>query len=94
MNEPTHFVNKISSCINLIFPSDVNITSNWGTGKTIHEKCHQTGTLTFNVPLPLPYLEKSGVINMQILRIFKKLFQCLVGRKHLRTKIQMKRLGY
>ena len=32
----------------------------------------------------------SGIINMQMLRIFKKLFQCLIGTKHLRIKIHMK----
>ena len=28
INQPTHFVNKTSSCINLIFSSDLNITKN------------------------------------------------------------------
>ena len=40
MNEPTHFVNKISSCIDLIFSSDLNITRNCGIEETIHQKCH------------------------------------------------------
>ena len=38
INKPTHFVNKTSSCIDLIFSSDLNITSNCGIEKTIHEK--------------------------------------------------------
>ena len=45
-------------CIDLIFSSDLNITSNYGIEKTIHEKCHHGiiyGTLNFNVPLPPPY---------------------------------------
>ena len=57
INEPTYFVNKTSSCIDLIFSSDLNITRNCGIEKTIHEKCHRNiiyGTLNFNVPLPLP----------------------------------------
>ena len=58
INEPTHFVNKISSCIDLIISSDLNITRNCGIENTIHEKCHHDiiyGTLNFNVTLPPPY---------------------------------------
>ena len=58
INEPTHFVNKASSCIDLIFSSDFNITRNYGIEKKIHKKCHHEiiyGTLNFNVPLPPPY---------------------------------------
>ena len=36
----------------------MNITRNCGIEKTIHEKCHHDiihSTLSFNVPLPLPY---------------------------------------
>ena len=58
INELTHFVNKTSSCINLIFSSDLNITSDCGIEKTIHEKNHHDtiyGTLNFNVALLPPY---------------------------------------
>ena len=58
INEPTHFVNKTSSCIDLIFPADLNITGNCGIEKTIHEKCHHNiiyRTLSFSVPLPPLY---------------------------------------
>ena len=51
INEQTHFVNKTSSCIDLIFSSDLNITRNCGIEKTIHEKCRHDiiyGTLNFN----------------------------------------------
>ena len=56
INEPTHFINKTPSCIDLIFSSDLNITRNCGIEKTIHEKCHHDiiyGTLNFNVPFLL-----------------------------------------
>ena len=58
MNEPTHFDNKTSSCIDLTFSSDLNITRNCGIEKKSHEKCHCDiiyVTLDFNVPLPPPY---------------------------------------
>ena len=93
INEPTHFVNKTSSCIDLVFSSDLNITRNFGIEKTIHEKCcHDIiyGTLNSMYPFLLLITEKSGIINMQILRIFEKLFQSMTGIKHLRMKIQMK----
>ena len=62
INEPTHFVNKTSSCSDSIFSSDVNITSNYGIEKTIHEKCHHHiiyGTLNFNVALPPHYYREN-----------------------------------
>ena len=37
INEPTHFVNKTFSCIDLSFSSDLNITRNCGIEKTILE---------------------------------------------------------
>ena len=58
INEPTHFVNKTSSCIDLIFSSDLNIARNCRIEKTIYGKCHHDiiyGTLNFNVPRPPPY---------------------------------------
>ena len=58
INEPTHFVNKTSSCIDPIFSSDLNITTNCEIVNTIHEKCHHDiiyGTFNLNVPLPPPY---------------------------------------
>ena len=62
INELTHFVNKISFCIDLIFSSDLNITRNCGTEKTIHEKCPHDiiyGTLNFNAPLPPPHYRET-----------------------------------
>ena len=58
INKPTHFVNKTSPCIGLIFSSDLNITLNCVIEKTIHEQCHHDiiyRTLNFSVPLPPPY---------------------------------------
>ena len=58
INKPTHFVNKTSPCIGLIFSSDLKITLTCVIEKTIHEQCHHDiiyGTLNFSVPLPPPY---------------------------------------
>ena len=57
INEPTHFINKTSSWIDLIFSLYLNITSNCGIEKAIHEKCCHNiiyKTLTYNMALPPP----------------------------------------
>ena len=77
INEPMHFLNKAFSCIDLIFCSDLNITSNCGIEKT-NEKCHHDityRTLDFNVPVPPTYYR-----NMQILK--KKPFQKAISMFH------------
>ena len=96
INEPTHFVNKTSSCIDLIFSSDLNITRICGIEKTIHKKCHHDiiyGTLNFNVPLPPPYYREIWDCKQCEYWEYSK-FQRLIGTKHLRIKIQMKWLGH
>ena len=45
-------------------------------------------------PLLLLITEKSGILIMQKLKIFKKIFQCLIGKKKLKMKIQIKLIGY
>ena len=58
INKPTHFINGTSSCIDLIFSSNVSFIRNYGIEQSIYEKCHHNityGTLDFNVPLPPLY---------------------------------------
>ena len=58
INKPTHFVDKTFFSIDLIFSSNLDITSNCGIQKAVHEECHHNiiyVTLNINVPLPLPY---------------------------------------
>ena len=58
INKPTHFINGTSSCIDLIFCSNVSFIRNYGIEQSIYEKCHHNityGTLDFNVPLPPLY---------------------------------------
>ena len=57
INKPTHFINGTSSCIDLIFSSNVSFIRNYGIKKSIYEKCHHNityGRLDFNVPPPPP----------------------------------------
>ena len=58
IGKPTHYINESSSCIALIFSSNVNLTKNCGVERSLYEKCHPniiSGTLNFNIPLPPPY---------------------------------------
>ena len=55
INKPTHFINELSSCIDLIFTSFVK---NCGSELSIYEKCHHNiiyEILNFNIPLPSLY---------------------------------------
>ena len=90
INKTTHFVNKISPCIDLIFSSDLNCLIE----KKIHEKCHHDilyGTLNFSVRLPPPYYRE--VWNYKHANTENIQKAILVGTNHLRIKIQMKWLG-
>ena len=58
INKPIHFINGTSSCIDLIFSSNVSFKRNYRIEQSIYGKCHHNithGTLDFNVPLPPPY---------------------------------------
>ena len=54
INQPIHFINETSSCIELIVSSNMSFIRNYGSEKSIYEKCHHNvtyGTLDFNVLL-------------------------------------------
>ena len=39
IDKPTHYINKSSSSIDVIFSPNVNLTKNCGVEKSIYEKC-------------------------------------------------------
>ena len=54
INKPTHFSNESSSCIDLIFSSNISLVKTRGSELSIFEKCHHNiiyGTLNFDVLL-------------------------------------------
>ena len=56
--KPGHFMNGSSSCIDLIFCSNVNLKKNCGVEHLLYEKCHRNiiyESLNFNIYLPLPF---------------------------------------
>ena len=61
IDKSTHFINESSSCIDLIFSSNVNLTKNCGVEQSLYKTCHHNiiyGTLNFNIPLPPPYFKE------------------------------------
>ena len=60
IDKPTHYINE-SSCIDLIFSSNVNLTKNCGVEQSLYKTCHHDivyGTLNFNISLPPPYFRE------------------------------------
>ena len=92
-DKPTHFVNESSSCIDLIFSSNVNLTKNCGVEQSLYKKCDHNiiyGTLNFNIPLPsLLILGKHGVLKVLILSAFKNQLTILTGLELFKIKIAM-----
>ena len=61
IDKPTHYINELSSGIDLIFSSNVNLTKNCGVEQSLYETCHHNiiyGTLNFIKPLPPPYFRE------------------------------------
>ena len=59
--KPTHYINELSSCIDLNFSSNVNLTKYCSVELSLYETCHYTiiyGTLKFNIPPSPPYFRQ------------------------------------
>ena len=58
INEPTHLKTSNSSCIDLIFTDQPNLSVNSGVHASLHPKCHYQivhSSFNLNIPYPLPY---------------------------------------
>ena len=72
IDNPNHYIDESSSRIDLIFPSNVNLTENCGVEQSLYKTYHHSiiyGTLNFNIPRPLLILGKYGIIKIQILNL-------------------------
>ena len=90
IDKPTHYINESSSCIDLIFSSNVNLTKNCGVEQSHYEKCHHNiiyGTLNFNIPLPPPYYRELWVFKSSNTDIFKNQLTILTGLGLFKIKI-------
>ena len=61
IDKPTHYINELSSCIDLIFSSNVNLTKDRGVEQSLNKICYHNiiyRPLNFNIPLPYPYFRE------------------------------------
>ena len=74
----THYISESSSCIALIFSSNVNLNEKLWCGTITYKICHHNiiyGTLNFDIPLFLPYFrEICGYKNANIECIQKPIY--------------------
>ena len=88
INKPTHTVNNSSACIDVIFCYNLNLLSNCGVDLSLFEKCHHNiifGQINIRIPLPRALFVKCGIIVALMLKIYKKLFGILIGKRLLET---------
>ena len=84
-DKPTHYINESSSCIDLIFSSNVNITKNCGIEQSFYKTCHHNiiyRTLNFNIPLPPPFF-----FNMKFIFFFNKFNSKITRNNYTKVKI-------
>ena len=75
INEPTHIQTSSSSCIDLIFTNQPNLSVNSGVHASLHPNCHhQIIHSSFNLNISYPHHIKDlyGIIKRLIQKIFKK----------------------
>ena len=93
IKKPTHFINWTSSCIDVIFSSNVSFIRNYGIEQSIYEKCHHSityGTLDFNVPLRPPYYREIWDYKNAGTEIIQKAISNVDWPKASRNKNQIK----
>ena len=75
INEPTHIQTSSSSCIDLIFTNQPNLSVNSGVHASLHPNCHHQiihSSFNLNISYPPPYQRLYGVIKRLIQKIFEK----------------------
>ena len=76
VSEPTHILSNSSSCIDLVFTNQPNLSVNCGTHSTLNTKCHHQIThckLNLNIECPPPYEQLMRNYKKQILKVLKNL---------------------
>ena len=61
INKPNHTVNNSSSCIDLMFCSNLNVISSYGVHLSVFEKCHHKiifGKISIRILLPPSYVRE------------------------------------
>ena len=61
IDKPTHVINKLKSCIDLIFCTNQNVISQYGVDASLFDKCHRNliyGKINICVPLPPVFIRE------------------------------------
>ena len=61
INKPSDYINLSTSCINLTFSSNANLTKTCPVEQSLYETCHHYiihGCLNFFIPLPPSYVRE------------------------------------
>ena len=82
INKPTRIVNNSSSCIDFLFCNNLNLIANYGVNLSLFENCHHN-IIFGKFPFPRAMFVKCGIIVALILKICKKLFGILIGKRYL-----------
>ena len=88
INEPTYVLENSSSCIDLIFTSQINLIVDSGVHPSLHPNCHhQIVYAKLNLKIHFPHLtnEKYGIMEEGTLNLSEEQFMNLIGREHLVT---------
>ena len=75
INEPTHIQTGSSSCTDLIFTNQPNLSVNSGVHASLHPNCHHQiihSSLNLNISYPHHIKDLYGIIKRLIQKIFKK----------------------
>ena len=75
INEPTHIQTGSSSCTDLIFNNQPNLSVNSGVHASLHPNCHHQiihSSLNLNISYPHHIKDLYGIIKRLIQKIFKK----------------------
>ena len=65
INKPTHCVNGSSSCIDLTFPTNTNLITNFAVHRTLYKTCHHNLIFGKSISVSLHlrhFIETSGTI--------------------------------
>ena len=84
IKKPTYIVNNSSSCIDLIFCNNLNLLSNYCNDLSLFENVIIISFLvksTFDFPFPQAMFVNCGIIVALMLKIYKKLFEILIGKR-------------
>ena len=97
IKEPTQIWNTSSSCVDIIFTSQLNLITDSGVHSSLHSSCHnQIVFEKFNLHIVYspPYLRGIWHYRETNTRLIRRAIKDLIGKEHFRTQRLMKKLKF